>query len=246
MKTATIGKGEIMEGRTQDDSELAESARTRAGMYSFLANLFNQRPDLELVRRLREMGPEGMRIGAGQGEVSQEVEEGLREMASFINAIQGQPEEQVEQDLAVDWTRLFRGVSPSYGPPPPYEGVYIEGAASPSDVLQAIMQTYHKFSVDVDKKAANRPDYIGIELDFLRYLNESEADAWQEGDEEKAFDFQGAQRAFLSRHLGRWVEKFCDRAMEEAKTGFYRSFIRLTKGVLNEETKPSNSFRPLA
>lgn len=235
MKTATIGKGEIMEERTQDASELAESAQTRAGMYSFLANLFNQRPDLELVRRLREMGPEGFSIGASQAEISSEVEEGLQEMASFIDDTQGQPEEQVEQDLAVDWTRLFRGVSPSYGPPPPYEGVYIEGAGSPSDILQAIMQVYHKFSVDVDEKAANRPDYIGIELDFLRYLNESEAGAWQEGDEEKALDFQGAQKDFLSRHLGRWAEKFCDRAMEEAKTGFYRGFIRLTRAVLKEE-----------
>jgi DMSO reductase family type II enzyme chaperone len=229
-----------MEERTEDASELVENARARAGMYSFLANLFNQRPDLELVRRLREMGSEGMNIGVGQGEISQEVEEGLREMASFIDATQGQPEERVEQDLAVDWTRLFRGVSPSYGPPPPYEGVYIEGAGSPSDILQMIMQTYHKFSVDVDEQAANRPDYIGIELDFLRYLNESEADAWQEGDEEKARDFQGAQRDFLSRHLGRWVDKFCDRALQEAKTGFYRGFIRLTRGVLKEEM---DSFR---
>jgi TorA maturation chaperone TorD len=218
-----------MEERTEDASELVENARARAGMYSFLANLFNQRPDLELVRRLREMGSEGMNIGVGQGEISQEVEEGLREMASFIDATQGQPEERVEQDLAVDWTRLFRGVSPSYGPPPPYEGVYIEGAGSPSDILQMIMQTYHKFSVDVDEQAANRPDYIGIELDFLRYL-----------DEEKARDFQGAQRDFLSRHLGRWVDKFCDRALQEAKTGFYRGFIRLTRGVLKEEM---DSFR---
>jgi TorA maturation chaperone TorD len=229
------GEIKIMEERSEYTFEAIESARGRAGMYSFLANLFNQRPDLELVRRLREMGPEGFDLATDGDDISPEVERGLHEMASFIDATQDRSEEQVEQDLAVDWTRLFRGVSPGYGPPPPYEGVYSEGAANPQDVLQGIMQTYHKYSVDVDEKAANRPDYIGIELDFLRYLNESEVDAWKKGEEESALDYHAAQREFLSKHLGRWVGIFFDRAMEEAKTDFYRGFIRLTRGVLKEE-----------
>ena len=233
------GKVNMMEERSEDTFEAVESAQGRAGMYSFLANLFNQRPDLELVRRLREMGPEGFDLAAGGDDISPEVERGLHEMASFIEATQDRSEEQVEEDLAVDWTRLFRGVSPGYGPPPPYEGVYSEGAANPQDVLQGIMQMYHKYSVDVDEKAANRPDYIGIELDFLRYLSESEADAWEKGEEESALDYHAAQKEFLSKHLGKWGEKFCERALEEAKTDFYRGFIRLTRGVLKEELELS-------
>lgn len=224
-----------MEPRTDESSEAAESAQARAGMYSFLANLFNQRPDLELVKRMREMGSEGFSLGVRSGDISAEVEKGLQEMASYIEDTQDLTEEQVEQDLAVDWTRLFRGVSPSYGPPPPYEGVYSKAIGNPAELLQAIMQTYHQYSVDIDKNAANRPDYIGIELDFLRYLNEHEAEAWQRGEQETALDLHRAQTNFLSRHLGSWVEKFCERAMEEAKTGFYLGFIRLTKSVLKEE-----------
>jgi TorA maturation chaperone TorD len=224
-----------MEQRPEDVSKAMESAQARAGMYSFLANLYNRRPDLDLVRRLREMGPEGFDIAIDRDDISPEVARGLQEMASYITVTQDWSEGEVEQELAVDWTRLFRGVSPSYGPPPPYEGVYSEGAGSPSDVLQAIMQTYHKNSVDVDENAANRPDYIGIELDFLRYLNESEVDAWDKGEQETALGYQTAQRDFLSKHLGRWMGKFCDVAMEQAKTDFYRGFIRLTKGVLKEE-----------
>jgi len=227
-----------MEQGFEDRSEAAESARARAGMYSFLANLFNQRPDLDLVKRLRSLGPGGFNIGLSQGGVSPQVEKGLQEMASFIADTKDQPEKQVEQELAVDWTRLFRGVSPSYGPPPPYEGVYGEGAGNPSEVLQAIMRTYHTYSVDVDEKAANRPDYIGIELDFLRYLSENEAEAWSKGQEENALGYHAAQRGFLSNHLGRWVNKFFDQAIEEAKTGFYRGFIHLARGVLKEEMEP--------
>jgi TorA maturation chaperone TorD len=215
--------------------EAAEVARAQAGMYSFLANLFNQRPDLGLVQRLRELGPEGFSIDMGHGEISTEVKRGLQGIASFIDNTQGWPEDKVEQELAVDWTRLFRGVSPGYGPPPPYEGVYSEGVGSPADVLQAIVQAYHKYSVDVDEKAANRPDYLGIELDFLRHLSESEARAWEEEDEQKALDYQAAQQEFLSNHLGKWAGKFCERALEEAKTEFYRGFLRLTRSVLKEQ-----------
>jgi TorA maturation chaperone TorD len=238
-KTKPSGKVKSMEQQPADISEAMESAQARAGMYNFLANLFNQRPDLELVRRLREMGSEGFNEGISPGDISPEVEQGLQEMASFIDVTQDWLEEKVEQDLVVDWTRLFRGISPSYGPPPPYEGVYDNGTANPSDVLQTVMQTYHKYSVDLDENAANRPDYIGIELDFLRYLNESEADAWSKGEKESALGYHAAQQEFLSKHLGKWAEKFCERALDEAKTDFYRGFIRLTRGILKEEMEPT-------
>jgi TorA maturation chaperone TorD len=224
-----------MEDRDINQSEAVAEAQARAGMYRFLANLFNQRPDLELVQRLREMGPEGFSIGVGQGDISADVEQGLQEMASFMDDTLERPEEEVEQELAVDWTRLFRGVSPSYGPPPPYEEVYREGTGSPSEVLQVIMQKYHQYAVDVDEKAGNRPDYIGIELDFLRHLCQSEAEAWAQGQEEAALGHQAAQKEFLTKHLGRWAEKFCERAIAEAKTDFYRGFLRLTQGVLKEQ-----------
>jgi TorA maturation chaperone TorD len=224
-----------MEELKANQSEAVANAQARAGMYSFLANLFNQRPDLELVQRLRELGPEGFDLVADQQDISSEIEQGLQEMASFIDSTQDWQAEEVEQELAVEWTRLFRGVSPGYGPPPPYEGVYNKGAGSPSDVLQAIMQTYHEFGVDVDDKAGNRPDYFGIELDFLRHLNQRESEAWAQGQQQEALRYQAAQSEFLSNHLGRWAEEFSDRALEQTKTDFYRGFIRLTCGVLKEQ-----------
>ena len=81
--------------------------------------------------------------------------------------------------------------------------------------------------------------YIGIELDFLRHLNECEAEAREKGEDQTACRIQEAEKRFMINHLGRWAWKFCDLAIEEAKTEFYRGFIRLTKGVLNEEIEPS-------
>jgi TorA maturation chaperone TorD len=225
-----------------DHLQRATEAHLRAGMYGFLARMFNHRPDMEFVRRLRVLGVDAFTFST-ENELSPDVAQGLQEMGSFIEATSADPVERVEENLGVDWTRLFRGVRPGYGPPPPYEGVYSEGEADQTDVLQSIMRIYHEHSVDLDEKAGNRPDYIGIELDFLRHLSECEAEAWEQEKDENALEYQDAEKHFLINHLGRWVWKFCDLAIEEAKTDFYRGFIRLTKGVMNEEINPSNSFR---
>jgi TorA maturation chaperone TorD len=225
-----------------DHLQYAAGARLRAEMYGFLANMFNQRPDTQFVRQLRMLGTGAFSISTKE-EMSLEVSRGLHEMGSFVEATMADSEQQVQETLAVDWTRLFRGVSPQYGPAPPYEGVYIEGAGNPAEILQSIMQIYHEYAVDVDEKAANRPDYIGIELDFLRHLNEKEAEAWAGGENETAQSYQEAGRNFLLNHVWRWACKFCELAIEEAKTDFYQGFLRLTKGVLNEEINSFSSIR---
>ena len=222
-----------------DHFQAANVARLRAEMFAFLAHMFNQRPDMEFVRRLRVLGVNAFTFSPEE-EITQEVSQGLQEMGSYLEVTSEQPEEYVEQDLGVDWTRLFRGIRPGYGPPPPYEGIYRDKEANPTDVLQSVMRVYHEHSVDVDEKAANRPDYIGIELDFMRHLNECEAEAWEGGEDRTAHKVHEAGKLFMINHLGRWAWKFCDLAIEEARTDFYRGFIRITKGVLNEEIEPSN------
>ena len=231
-----------LDSSSADHHQYATGAHLRAEMYGFLARMFNHRPDVEFVRRLRVLGVDSFTFST-ETELAPDVAQGLQEMGFYIEATSADPEEKVEEDLAVDWTRLFRGVRPGYGPPPPYEGVYAEEGTDQGDVLQSIMRVYHEHSVDLDEKAGNRPDYIGIELDFLRHLGECEAAAWEQEEDESALEYQDAEKHFLINHLGRWIWKFCDLAIEEAKTDFYRGFIRLTKGVMNEEINPSSSFR---
>jgi TorA maturation chaperone TorD len=227
-----------MDPSLADQFQATNVARLRAEMFGFLAHMFNHRPDTEFVRRLRVLGVNAFAFSTQDG-ITRDVSQGLQEMGFYLEVTSEDSEEFVEQELGVDWTRLFRGIRPGYGPPPPYEGVYREGEASPTDVLQSVMRVYHEHAVDLDEKAANRPDYIGIELDFLRHLNECEAEAWEKGEDLTARSVQEAEKLFMINHLGRWAWKFCNLAIEEAKTDFYRGFIRLTKGVLNEEIEPS-------
>ena len=210
---------------------LAAAAMARAGAYGFLALLCNQRPELSLVRRLRAVGVEGF-LGIVDAEIAGElVHQGLQEMAEFVEQAAAQSDGEVEEMLAVDWTRLFRGVQPGYGPPPPYEGVYVGG--DPLTVLRAIARVYREYGVaPAEGSAGDRPDYIGIELDFLRYVCEQQAAAHEIGDEAAIEKWSKAEEAFLQDHIGKWASAYCDQAVEEARTGFYGGAVHLIEGVV--------------
>jgi putative dimethyl sulfoxide reductase chaperone len=209
----------------------AAAAAARAGAYGFLALLCNQRPSLELVRRLRTIGVEGF-LGMVDGEPDNDlIRQGLEEMAAFVAEAGNRSDAEVEELLAVDWTRLFRGVRPGYGPPPPYEGVYL--GADPLQAIQAVSSVYRQHGVaPASDSSANRPDYIGIELDFLRYLCEQQVAAHEKGDEEAIEQWSRAEAAFLQNHLGKWASAYCDRAAQEAATAFYRGTAHLISALL--------------
>ncbi|MFW5943505.1 MAG: molecular chaperone TorD family protein, partial [Chloroflexota bacterium] len=214
---ATIGKVEDMVEAIRDietDVDIgfgeetaagnrAAAASARGGAYGFLALLCNQRPELALVRRLRAVGVEGFLGMVDASHAGDLVQQGLQEIAAFVAQTADLPDAEVQEQMAVDWTRLFRGVRPGYGPPPPYEAVYVEGDSLKT--MQSVARVYRHYGVapaDAGAGGDNRPDYIGLELDFLRYACEQQAAAHEEGDEEAIERWMVAEEAFLQKHIG--------------------------------------------
>jgi len=212
-------------------------AEARATMYMFLARMFNERPDDSLVQRLRSLGSEWIALLTQSIDLTEEAVLGIKDIARFVEASAETPEVDVAQSLAVDWTRLFRGLAPGYGPPPPYEGVYLGGNAEPSEILLAVVNDYLKHGVAMSQDGANRPDYIGLEFDFLAILAEREQAAWDDGDTAAAAGQRRGAQEFFDQHTGRWVKLYCDKAIEQAKTDFYRGLLRLTRGMVEEMTR---------
>lgn len=212
-------------------AQMQENALAKAGMYNFFASVLNQRPDTNLVRNLRAIGVQTF-LNILDEEVPPDLETGLSQMIAYLQATDAQPETQVEQDLAVDWTRLFRGVQPGYGPTPPYEVEYLGGSPDTSLALQRLMHEYAAAGAKVEAGAANRPDYLGLELAFASYLYSREADAWQAGDPALAEERACAALSFISRHPGKWIERFYEKAHPEARTDFYRGYLLVLKSIL--------------
>jgi len=81
------------------------------------------------------------------------------------------------------------------------------------------------------------PDYVGIELDFLRYLCGEEAGAWKTGKKSRALVCLNKEKEFLCGHVLEWVPKFCDEVLASAKEDFYRGMAQVTKAFVAIEAE---------
>jgi TorA maturation chaperone TorD len=213
-------------------SENAAIAKTQAELYGFLAKVFNCRPDIDFVRTLRGPGTEFLKKLSDETEVPAEVSLGWREMAVFVEASAGKSDMELEQELAVDWTRLFRGISPQYGPTPPYEGAYLALGKRDVEHLQSLIQFYRESGALIEEGYRDRPDYIGLEISFLCHMAQTEAEAWETGDLEQARLCQQRIQTFITEHLGLWAARFLKAALDRAETEFYKGFLNVCAGLI--------------
>ncbi len=220
---------------TLDWAELANLARARAAFYAFLNVHFQVLPDVPFVERLRN-GELASVLEALVKETDGDADlaTGASLMRDYIDKTRDVDAAKTSEELGVDRTRLYRGVAPGYGPPPPYEVVWSKNGQD-WGLLTVIAGIYAKAGLQTSPEAHERPDYIGIELDFVRELALREADAWEAGDQATAKKLLQTQGGFLSEHVGQWVPAFVDRAMQQAETDLYRGHMLMLKGFLAEQ-----------
>jgi TorA maturation chaperone TorD len=208
-------------------------AESLAQTYTLLATLLNRCPDVALVQSLRAAGPEIFNAGeAGSGEG---ITLGLSKLSDFLDQTQTLPAEEVAKQLAIDWTRLFRGVSPNYGPPPPYEGQFRSDLGSDLEVLQQINSLYRDKGATVADDTSNRPDYLGIELSFLAFLCRKAADCYRTSEFSAGKDWMQQAQDFLEQHPSRWVGSYLAPAQGHVKTDFYRGLLCLIEQMTRKD-----------
>ena len=214
-------------------------AEYRSRVYGFLAAAYDRLPDEEFAESLLGMDPADAFAFLGEADgLPDDMRAGLELLHGFIRDSQGKEPGELVTDLAVERTRLLRGLKPGYGPPPAYESVYASSGEQP--VLQAtisVRQAYAEAGVGLPEEVRDQPDFIGFELDFMRHLTAQEAEAWKKGGQEEASNLLKAERAFLDDHLARWVPRFCDVMEKEARLGFYQGIARMTKGFVLDEAE---------
>lgn len=235
-------------GDALTNEDLAQLARSRSQVYGFLAAAYNRLPDDGLALSL--LGPELARFVASAREsedMDEDMREGWRLINAFIQASRGRPVEELKTDLAVERTRLFRGIKPGYGPPPPYEGVYASTSHEAfGHAMLAVKNFYAEAGVVLPEETHDQPDFIGFELDFMRILTEKEAHAWVGGNVTGAIGTAEKEQAFLGQHIGTWVPRFCDVMFKEAQLDFYRGIARLTKGYVEADAKTAGELVDVA
>jgi putative dimethyl sulfoxide reductase chaperone len=232
-------KDENVLSETISLKEWAGLALFRGRVYGFLSGIYNCLPDDKFAENL--FSPEmaafitSMR---GIEDLPQDMQDGLELIEDFIRHHENMPLNEVKTVLGVDRTRLLRGLKPGYSPPPPYESVYLGSENQPLvQAGAAVVRTYASAGVVLPEEVRDQPDFIGIELDFMRHLCKKEADAWLDRDREEATRAMERQQNFLEEHITLWIPRFCDVMFQESRNNFYRGIARMTKGFVSDEAE---------
>jgi putative dimethyl sulfoxide reductase chaperone len=219
-----------------EPQELANIAKGRAAFYALLNVHFTTLPDKSFIEQVRNDDFAAMldSITKDTEANSQDLIAGAGLMRDYIQKTRGDATEQLAEKLGVDRTRLYRGVAPGYGPPPPYESVWNPGREGTA-VLQAVAGIYREDGLAPSPDATERVDYIGVELDYMREMAKREAEAWESGNRQIAGESLKAQRRFMDEHIGVWVQAFIDKALEQVETDFYRGHLLMLRAFVAEE-----------
>jgi TorA maturation chaperone TorD len=129
----------------------AETARERSGLYGFLAEVFRAEPTADLLHKIRE--PDFLdhlsAAGADPG-------------ADFPH----RDEDDLIEDLAVEYARLFLGPGPHVHP---YAAVYLagEGASLWGPATAQFIAYSERAGLELASKHRSLPDHVSFEFEFM-------------------------------------------------------------------------------
>jgi TorA maturation chaperone TorD len=213
----------VRSGEVNEAAEQAADAQRRGATYWLLARLILEAPTSALLEELKQT-LDSSAIDSAQP-LGPEVL-ALREAVSAATA--GSP---ADTDLQVEHTRLWRGLSKQYGPPPPYESVIREDRL-PGDATTAAAAEYASAGLDPEVADAGPADHLAVELRYLALCSTQEAAAWKAEDRALAAEWNGRQLRFLDEHLLRWAPAHCAEVGESARTRYHRAVAALLARAL--------------
>lgn len=155
--------------------------------------------------------------------------------ASFSQQMEESIARYTDEELAVEYSRLF--VGPFGLKAPPYGSIYLDNERTvmgPS-TLDTI-RFYEAEGLARDEGFSELPDHIAVELEFMYFLMYREAEALQKGESEKAQEYLNKQEDFSTRFLNKWAPSFCANIKVETDNGFYNTLADCLSTLISSET----------
>jgi DMSO reductase family type II enzyme chaperone len=133
-----------------------------------------------------------------------------------------------------EYTRLFDVGIDGCPPCSLYGGEY---TAARMHELEELVRFYNYFGLKPANETQEQelPDHITVELEFMHYLTYRQAKTLNASMDATAF--LRAQRDFLGRHVGVWINKITARVEKEKSIAFYNELARVLAHFLDQEMK---------
>lgn len=208
---------------TQSAEALAEIAASRSQMYDLMVGVFNHLPDEAFLKKIETREFENMFsefYGAAQ----------IRDYRLWMEQ---KPAESIINELSVDRTRILRGTGPK-DLKPPHEGCYKMDGDLGSAAIQ-VKCFYRTAGLIPDTTVCESPDYLCIQLDFMKHLCHREQRL--RSSSQDVTENVARQEDFLKKHLGSWVGDYCEQVQKHALTDFYRGFALILNDFITRDMK---------
>jgi TorA maturation chaperone TorD len=201
--------------------EKAEGARIRSNIYGFLSSMFREEITAERIRQINTPA----------------IKEVLSEMGLRYDIFSQKDQDQLIEDLAVEYARLFLGPDKHISP---HEAIHHQRddgdwgthwGASTVDVKKFIETA----GLEYKQEYTGMPDHISAEFDFMKEAAGREAQAFEEKDWEGALYCQKMEKKFICDHLIKWIPAFCDKITSQAELSFYGDLADVTKSFITLE-----------
>jgi TorA maturation chaperone TorD len=206
---------------TQPPEALTEMAGSRSHMYDLLVRVFNALPDEAFLKKIE----------------NREFENLFREFSGAVHIrdyrlrMEKNPPETILIELSVDRTRILRGTGPN-DLKPPHEGCYKMDGDLGSAAIQ-VKCFYRAAGLIPDTTVCESPDYLCVQLDFMKHLCQSEQRL--RSSNRDVTENVACQEAFLKKHLGSWVGDYCEQVQTHALTDFYRGFALILNDFITRD-----------
>ena len=155
-----------------------------------------------------------------------------------------QPEEQLLDELAVEYARLFLGPGKHISP---HESVHHQKNNGQwgqlwGESTVAVKKFIESSGLHYNSDYSGLPDHISVELEFMQQVTLREEQAWAEEDKDTVSRCLKNEKKFIEEHLARWVPIFCEKVIQEAELSFYREMAALTKNFIEFEKEEINRY----
>lgn len=211
----------------KDNNTMADIAGGRASVYELLVGVFGHIPDQHYLDRV--MGDDLKQFLETCCDMNSAIfKAGVDHVNTYQSLGVGRPGAEVLEEMGVDRTTIMRGTG-HQDMTPPHETLY-RGKENAGESLLEIKRFYRKSGLMPEDRVNEPPDYLCIELDFMKHLCLREQKQWSKSED--VAETIGYEEAFLSNHLGNWVGAFCQQAQKHARTDFYRGFAMILEAFV--------------
>ena len=214
---------------TSKKENIKELAGHRSNIYGFLAAVYRQELTSELYQQMKDnefqevLSSLGVKLNNGFFQIS---------------------EQELLENLAVEYTRLFVGpgkhISPHESVQHQKEGV--QSGQLWGELTAEVKKIIESSGLEYTSEYTGMPDHISVELEFMQQVVRREAQAWGADDDETARLCLKNEKKFIDEHLCGWIPEFCEKVIETAEMPFYREMARLTLSFIEFEKQELNKF----